>query len=102
MQLTFLRPLDIRMWTAVGNCHEKLGRLGDAIKAYKRALIGENDPDLATFLKIGELYDRLGNTEAAEKHFRICVEAAKDEPTLDISVATIWLERHRLINQQAY
>ena len=35
-----VRPYDVRMWTAVGGCYEKLGRLPEAIKAFKRALLG--------------------------------------------------------------
>lgn len=85
------------MWTAVGNCHEKLGRLGDAIKAYKRALLGDGELDVATLLKIGELYERSGDTEAAKKHFQICVEASKHDPTLDVSSAMAWLERYKLV-----
>jgi len=34
-----LRPYDPKMWQAVASCYDKVGRPGQSIKAYKRALV---------------------------------------------------------------
>lgn len=34
-----LRPFESKTWQAVGACFKKIGRLGNAIRAYKRALV---------------------------------------------------------------
>jgi anaphase-promoting complex subunit 8 len=34
-----LRPFDAKIWQAVGACFKRVGRLGNAIRAYKRALV---------------------------------------------------------------
>lgn len=31
-----LKPYDARMWQALGNCYEKLGKIDEALKAYKK------------------------------------------------------------------
>lgn len=92
--MTNSRPFDVRMWAAVGNCHEKLGRFSEAIKAYKRALLGEGQVDLAYLLKIGDLYERAGDTEEAYKQFKACVLLGKADDEADISRAQLWIQKY--------
>lgn len=95
------RPLDVRMWSAVGNCYEKLGRFGEAIKAYRRALVGDGALDVAHLLKIAELYERAGDIEAAKRQFKACVKLAKTDSSMDVSQAHEWLERYMLDQERS-
>lgn len=73
--------------------YEKLGRLSEAIKAFRRALLGDGSLDVSHLMKIGELYERAGDLEEARKHFRACVEAGRSDSTIDITPAQEWLDR---------
>lgn len=88
------RPYDVRMWAAVGNCHEKLGRLGEAVKAFKRALLGDGNLDVMLLMKIGDLYERSGDPVAAYRQFRACIEASKSDDSVDVSRAELWIQRY--------
>lgn len=56
-QATSLRPYDCRMWTALATVYEGLGRLGDAIAAHTRALLGADKTQTPTILaKLASLH----------------------------------------------
>lgn len=59
--LSITRPWDSRMWIALAGNFEKLKRDLEAIKSYKRALLGLDENDLAgpTLFCLGGLYDKL-------------------------------------------
>ena len=71
------------MWAAVGNCHEKLGRISEAIKAYKRALLGDGTLDLSYLMKIGDLH----------KQFKACLEIGGDGE-VDLGRARLWVQKY--------
>lgn len=95
--LRYLSNFHSLMFNMIG--HEKLGRLTEAIKAYKRALLGETGLDLVHLMKIGELYERSGDVESARKQFQACVDVGAEDATIDISIAQGWLDRYH--DQQA-
>lgn len=90
------------MWSALGNCYEKLGRLGEAIKAYRRALLGDGTLDVAHLLKLGELYHALGDMASARRQFETCVQvgSGSGEGSVDITVAENWLARFATDREQ--
>ena len=81
------------MWAAVGNCHEKLGRISEAIKAYKRALLGDGTLDLSYLMKIGDLHERAGNADEAYKQFKACLEIGGDSD-VDLGRARLWVQKY--------
>lgn len=109
-----IRPYDLRMWTAMGNCkslnttqssspdqgtgYEKLGRFSEAIKSYQRALVGDGSFDLTHMMKIGELFEHAGDLKAARRHFQAAVDAGTQDPDLDVSIAQAWLERNNRLD----
>jgi len=96
-----LRPFDAKMWCAVGACFAEVGKLSNAIRAYKRALVagsyyesagssfgsGESglaalgggvlDPD--TLIQIANLYERLNDYEECSAYMEL-VLAQEDGP----------------------
>ena len=86
------------MWAAVGNCHEKLGRLGESIKAFKRALLGDGALDLLHLMKLGDLYERSGQSELAYTQFQACVDASRTDDSVDVSRAVLWIQRYEASN----
>ncbi|KAI4246404.1 MAG: hypothetical protein LQ352_006406, partial [Teloschistes flavicans] len=87
-----LRPYDARVWQALGKCYAEIGRLEQAIKAYKRALSGKityleptssfgsgasdyRDVELSAEIlhPIALLYERLGETEECARYMEMVV-----------------------------
>lgn len=54
-----IRPKDSRMWNAMGNCYEKLGKKNEATRCYERAENGKDKEGIALF-QMGKLYDAMG------------------------------------------
>lgn len=110
-----LRPYDPQMWQAMGNCFDKMNRPHEAIKAYKRALVGTTysppppststttqqattttalDPDV--LYKIGMMYQQINDIKETAKYLEMCVReatAAEMEPTMSTSKARMWLAK---------
>lgn len=104
-----LRPYDPSMWQAMGKCFGRMNRPLEAIKAYKRALVGtgygsSNQPsasgaaplDPHILFKIGTMYEKCHNTREAAKYMELCVKEAtiaEMEPTEATSRARMWLAK---------
>lgn len=59
-----IRPYDGRMWNALGGCFESLERNPQAIKCFKRALIGSDTVEAHYLAKLAQLYVALGSKGA--------------------------------------
>lgn len=91
-----LRPFESKTWQAVGACYKKIGRLGNAIRAYKRALVagsyveqgghasfGSDSSALASLgggvlnpedlYQIAILYDRLEDRHECAAYMELCL-----------------------------
>lgn len=69
---TTLRPYDARMWCALAGCYEKLHRVQEAIKCYKRAEC-HNDREGIAAQRLATLFsEKLHDREQAGK-FRLCL-----------------------------
>ena len=95
-----LSPGRATVWLAIGTCLDRMGKLGPAVRATKRALTcsggageigasfastdssvegGGLDPD--TLLKIADLYERMGWDEEAASWMELCL--AQEEAPLE-------------------
>lgn len=91
-----LRPFESKTWQAVGACYTKIGRLGNAIRAYKRALVagswveqgghtsfGSDSSALSSLgggvlnpedlYQIAILYDRLEDRNECAAYMELCL-----------------------------
>jgi anaphase-promoting complex subunit 8 len=71
---TTLRPYDARMWCALAGCYEKLHRVQEAIKCYKRAEC-HNDREGIAAQRLATLFsEKLHDREQAGRFrfFRLC------------------------------
>jgi anaphase-promoting complex subunit 8 len=101
---TSLRPYDSRMWRALGQCYETLSlnparatfagdglpevavtggsekdHVMEAIRCYKRALIGEEDV-ARTLFKLAKLYLRKGNRDSAAWFYELSLVPDLNDP----------------------
>lgn len=49
-----LRPFDGKIWMALGACFARVGKLGNAVRAYKRALVAGSDVDVGSSFGSGD------------------------------------------------
>ncbi|RUS31263.1 putative cell division cycle [Jimgerdemannia flammicorona] len=101
-------PYDGRMWCATANCYENLERDVEAIKCYKRALLGSENETLVLG-KLAKLYEKLGKRDAAAHYYRLSLELKKMENNInpEIGEAILYLanyesERNNLKEAEAY
>ncbi|KAJ3330650.1 Anaphase-promoting complex subunit 23 [Blyttiomyces sp. JEL0837] len=65
-----LRPNDGRFWTALGDSYEQIDRIQDAIKCYKRSLVGlQVECITESLMKLAQLHRKLGDERAMEVAF---------------------------------
>lgn len=108
-----LRPYDPQMWQAMGNCFDRMNRPLEAIKAYKRALLGNLNAgagaggsasasgsggtlDPHILYNIGSMYEKCHNLREAAKFMDLCVREAEmsDLPsTPATNRARMWLAK---------
>jgi anaphase-promoting complex subunit 8 len=69
-QAASLRPYDSRMWVALAQCYDYIDHSIEAIKCYKRALIG-GDSGPIVLIKLANLYAKLGNIDTAAYYYRL-------------------------------
>lgn len=82
------------MWQALGNCFENLDRPEEAIKAYKRALVG-SAMDPAVLLRLAELLEKDDDLSSAAKYFRLCLKEEEVEGMTEATIRSrIWLARY--------
>jgi tetratricopeptide (TPR) repeat protein len=62
------RPYDPRMWCALAEMYETLGRDSEAIKSYKRALLG-SEIEINALNKLAKLYAKLDDNNAAAYYY---------------------------------
>src|SRR5579862_2139581 len=90
------RSSDWRMWQGLANCYSKLHRHSDAIKAYKRAVLG-GSTDLSILVTLASLLEAQGDIRgAASFHQQIIVEGTipgTGELTALAAKAHLWLAR---------
>ena len=66
---TALRPHDSRMWTALANCYETLGKNAEAIQCYLRADTNQDREGIA-LLKLAKLYEKDKKDETALTYYK--------------------------------
>ncbi|KAL8685078.1 MAG: hypothetical protein Q9218_007989, partial [Villophora microphyllina] len=95
-----LRPYDGRVWQALGKCYAEIGRLDQAIKAYKRALVsgiayveptssfGSGASDYRDVVLSAEilypialLYEKMGETEECARYMEMVI-ATEEGPEM--------------------
>ncbi|RAL52451.1 unnamed protein product [Cuscuta campestris] len=93
----FLQPNDSRLWIAMAECYktEKLNRLEEAIKCYRRAA-NLNDREAIALDQLAKLYFQLGRSEEAafyyEKHLERMESEEREGP--NVVEAILFLVRH--------
>ena len=96
VRLSYPRSSDWRMWQGLANCYTKLSRHTDAIKAYKRAVIG-GSTDLSILVTLAQLLELEGDmTGAASFQSQIISETTvpgTGELTPMAAKAHLWLAR---------
>jgi anaphase-promoting complex subunit 8 len=84
------------MWQGLANCYTKLSRHTDAIKAYKRAVIG-GSTDLSILVTLAQLLELEGDMKgAASFQYQIITETTvpgTGELTPMAAKAHLWLAR---------
>ncbi|KAI5838146.1 anaphase promoting complex subunit 8 [Morchella snyderi] len=96
-----LRPYDPQMWQAMGSCFDRMNRPGEAIKAYKRALISSAPAkqanthfDPSILLQIGYMHEKLQSGREAARWMEM---ALREEDEVGVTAATskarMWLAR---------
>lgn len=91
-----LKPYDARMWQALGNCYEKLGKIDEAIKSYKRSL-KLSDMDPVILLRIALIYEKLSDFDQCAQYMRMCLHEEESEGvTEETSQARLWLAKFEL------
>lgn len=58
------------MWVALAQCYDYIDHRIEAIKCYKRALIG-GDSGPIVLIKLANLYAKLGNIDTAAYYYRL-------------------------------
>lgn len=81
-------PLSAQAHFHHGNALSGLGRAGDAVRAYHRALALEPALEAAS-LNLGTLYEHQGQPAAAEPHYRRAVALTPLSPTAHYNLATV-------------
>lgn len=89
------------MWQGLANCYTKLARRTDAIKAYKRAVIG-GSTDLSILVTLASLLEQEGDIKAAASfQHQIISETTvpgTGELTSMAAKAHLWLARMEISN----
>jgi Flp pilus assembly protein TadD len=89
------------MWQGLANCYSKLSRHTDAIKAYKRAVIG-GSTDLSILVTLASLLEQEGDIKsAASFQYQIISETTipgTGELTPMAAKAHLWLARMEIKN----
>ena len=84
------------MWQGLANCYTKLSRHSDAIKAYKRAVLG-GSTDLSILVTLASLLEQEGDMKSAASFQHQIISEATDpgtgELTLMATKAHLWLAR---------
>src|SRR5436309_2910313 len=90
------------MWQGLANCYTKLSRHSDAIKAYKRAVLG-GSTDLSILSTLASLLEQDGDMKsAAAFQHQIISETTVPETgelTAMAAKAYLWLARMEIKNQ---
>jgi Tfp pilus assembly protein PilF len=81
-------------YIAAGRLHESQGRLALALQQYQYAL-NEDPGNAAVIGHMGVLYDRLGNSQMAEKAYADALRIAPDDPKLHNNLAFSHILRKR-------
>lgn len=107
-QATALKPYDTRMWLALAQVYEKLGRRREARMTTKRALMNAQphgglggQEDFAVLLKLAELYDADGMTaEAAKYHKKFIDESLELEggPTVVLAKSLLYIAKYEIVS----
>jgi anaphase-promoting complex subunit 8 len=107
-QATALKPYDTRMWLALAQVYEKLGRRREARMTTKRALMNAQphagfggQEDFAVLLKLAELYDADGIVaEAAKYHKKFVDESLEMEggPTVVLAKSLLYLAKYEIVS----
>ena len=89
------------MWQGLANCYTKLSRHADAIKAYKRAVLG-GSTDLSILVTLASLLEQEGDIKsAASFQYQIISETTvpgTGELTPMAAKAHLWLARMEISN----
>lgn len=89
------------MWQGLANCYTKLSRHADAIKAYKRAVLG-GSTDLSILVTLASLLEQEGDIKsAASFQYQIINETTVPETgelTPMAAKAHLWLARMEIKN----
>jgi len=90
------------MWQGLANCYLKLSRHSDAIKAYKRAVLG-GSTDITILSTLAALFEQQGDMKsAASFQHQIIAETTMPgtgELTPMAAKAHLWLARMEIVKQ---
>jgi tetratricopeptide (TPR) repeat protein len=90
------------MWQGLANCYMKLSRYSDAIKAYKRAVLG-GSTDITILSTLAALLEQQGDMKsAASFQYQIIAETTMpgtEELTPMGAKAHLWLARMEIVKQ---
>ncbi|KAJ7096257.1 hypothetical protein C8R44DRAFT_371949 [Mycena epipterygia] len=88
---TALRPYDVRLWQAQGMCYEEMGKLGEAVECFKRALITADPHEITINLKLANLYDSMQDHVESVAYHRRVVEVcqANGRPIQDFAKSSL-------------
>jgi len=64
------RPQDSRMWTAMCNCYNKMGKKAEALRCNERAERFKDKEGIALH-KLAKLYVSIGDTDKAATCFKL-------------------------------
>ena len=112
------KPIDKRMWQALGGCYEQVGKLQEAVKSFERALIIDGYPvtgGAATFsndvsedvlvephiaYRLAILSEKLGLARDTIRYMKMCLDLEREWGIGDeTSKARLWLARHALLQR---
>lgn len=107
-QATALKPYDTRMWLALAQVYEKLGRRREARMTTKRALMNAQpqgsiggQEDFAMILKLAELYDVDGRPDEAAKYHKKLVDETLEYdggPTAKLAKSLLYLAKYEMVS----
>jgi len=90
------------MWQGLANCYVKLSRHSDAIKAYKRAVLG-GSTDLSILVTLASLLEQEGDMKSAASFQHQIISETTVPGTGDLTPmaakAYLWLAKMEIKNQ---
>ena len=87
------KPQDSRMWNAMSNCYNKMGKKAEAKRCSERAERFKDKEGIALH-KLAKLYVSIGDSEKAAICFKLNLKRKEMEESSETSEALLYLAKY--------